>query len=135
LAAALAARSSATRVFFFTAIEQNFLRVPFVVSFNVPTGQTLPQVLRDLEGENAAATTRRRCLSGAITFSTGRNTLNTQYNYTRLQGDNFDFENARQTRAESVNYSRQNRSHGFKTSLVTVVGRIGSSMKSGADRR
>jgi hypothetical protein len=109
------------RVFFFTAIEQNFLRVPFVVSFNVPTGQTLPQVLRDLEGEKRGSNNPTALFVRGDYILNSRNTLNTQYNYTRLQGDNFDFENARQTRAESVNYSRQNRSHGFKTSLVTVV--------------
>ncbi len=109
------------RVFFFTAIEQNFLRVPFVVNFNVPTGQTLPQVLRDLEGEKRGTNNPTALFVRGDYILNSRNTLNTQYNYTRLQGDNFNFENARQTRAESVNYSRQNRSHGFKTSLVTVV--------------
>lgn len=109
------------RAFFFTAIEQNFLRVPFVVSFNVPTGQTLPQVLRDLEGEKRGSNNPTALFVRGDYILNSRNTLNTQYNYTRLQGDNFNFENARQTRAESVNYSRQNRSHGFKTSLVTVV--------------
>ncbi|MCS7081076.1 MAG: carboxypeptidase regulatory-like domain-containing protein [Chloracidobacterium sp.] len=109
------------RVFFFAAAEQNFLRVPFVVSFNVPTGQTLPQVLRDLEGEKRGTNNPTALFVRGDYILNSRNTLNTQYNYTRLRGENFNFENARQTIAESVNYARQNRSHGFKSSLVTVV--------------
>lgn len=109
------------RAFFFVAAEQNFLRVPFVVGFLTPTGQTLPAELVALQGEKAGTNNPTAIFARTDFQINQNNTLNLQYNYTRLQGNNFDFEQARQDRAESVNYARENSSNGFKAALVTVI--------------
>lgn len=108
------------RAFFFFSIEQNLLRVPFVVEFNDVPGVPIPAELAELEGEKRG-TNNPTALFGRTDFILNQNnTLNLQYTYTRMRGENFDFDSPRQTTAESGNYTRIGSSNGLKGSLVTV---------------
>ena len=109
------------RAFFFFGIEQNYLRVPFVVQFQTLPGVVVPASVAALEGEKRG-TNNPTALFGRVDFTLDdANTLNVQYNHTRFKGENFSFENPRQDVAEEGNYSRQNSSHGLKAALVTVL--------------
>jgi len=50
------------------------------------------------------------------------NNLNVQYTYTRMRGENFNFDSPRQESAETTNYARVGSSNGLKASLVSVLG-------------
>ncbi len=109
------------RAFFFFSLEQNFLRVPFVVDFQDVPGVPIPSELAALEGEKRG-TNNPTALFGRTDFILNdNNTLNLQYTYTRMRGENFDFDSPRQTTAESGNYTRIGSSNGLKGSLVTVI--------------
>ncbi len=108
------------KAFFFLALEQNFLRVPFVVQFQNVPGVTLPANLAAKQGEQRG-TNNPTAIFGRTDFVlTPENTLNIQYSYTRFRGENFSFENPRQDIAVESNYTRKNSSNGLKASLVTV---------------
>ncbi len=108
------------RAFFFFSLEQNLLRVPFVVEFQDVPGVAIPAELAALEGEKRG-TNNPTALFGRTDFILNNsNTLNLQYTYTRMRGENFDFDSPRQTTAESGNYTRAGSSNGLKGSLVTV---------------
>ncbi|MEQ1644794.1 MAG: TonB-dependent receptor, partial [Pyrinomonadaceae bacterium] len=84
------------RAFFFFGIEQNYLRVPFVVDFQDVPGVPLPASIAALEGEQRG-TNNPTALFGRVDFAvTPKNSLNLQYSYTRFRGENFSFENPRQ---------------------------------------
>jgi len=109
------------RAFFFLGIEQNFLRVPFVVKFQTIPGVTVPAGITALEGEQHG-TNNPTAIFGRTDFVLNTaNTLNIQYNYTRFRGKNFSFENPRQDIAVEGNYTRKNSSNGLKGSLVSVL--------------
>lgn len=109
------------RAFFFFGIEQNYLRVPFVVDFQDVPGVPLPADLDALEGEQRG-TNNPTAFFGRLDFQpTPKNSLNFQYSYTRFRGENFSFENPRQDVAVESNYTRKNTSGGLKGSLVSVI--------------
>lgn len=110
------------RVFFFTAAEQNLLRVPFVVRFQPQAGDIqVPADVQALEGEHYG-TNNPTALFGRVdaVLSPGH-TLNVQPMYTRLTGDNFNFDSPRQTTATTANYTRRASSVAVKASLTSVV--------------
>ena len=109
------------RAFFFFSLEQNLLRVPFVVDFQDVPGVEIPADLAALEGEKRG-TNNPTALFGRTDFIlNSNNTLNLQYTYTRMRGENFNFDSPRQTTAESANYTRIGSSNGLKGSLVSVL--------------
>ncbi len=109
------------RAFFFFAIEQNYLRVPFVVQFQNVPGVALPDNISSLQGEQRG-TNNPTALFGRTDFILNQaNTLNVQYTYTRFRGENFNFDNPRQDTAVESNYTRRNSSNGLKGSLVSVL--------------
>jgi opacity protein-like surface antigen len=109
------------RAFFFFGIEQNYLRVPFVVKFDTLPGAVVPSSITALEGEKFG-TNDPTALFGRVDVAlTQNNNLNIQYNYTRFNGSNFSFENPRQNIAEEGNYARKTRSQGIKGALVSVI--------------
>ncbi len=109
------------RAFFFFSLEQNILRVPFVVDFQDVLGVPIPSELAALEGEKRG-TNNPTALFGRTDFILNdNNTLNLQYTYTRMRGENFDFDSPRQTTAETGNYTRIGSSNGLKGSMVTVI--------------
>jgi hypothetical protein len=108
------------RAFFFFGIEQNYLRVPFVVQFQIVPGVALTPAIAALQGEQRG-TNNPTALFGRTDFVLNQaNTLNVQYTYTRFRGENFNFDTARQDTAVESNYTRRNSSSGLKTSLVSV---------------
>lgn len=108
------------KAFFFLAVEQNFLRVPFVVQFQNVPGVALTNDLLAKQGE-FYGTNNPTSIFGRTDFNlNSNNTLNFQYTYTRFRGENFSFENPRQDTAVEANYTRKNSSNGFKGSWVTV---------------
>jgi len=112
------------RAFFFFGIEQNFLRIPFLVRFlPPPSGIAVPSNLKALEGEQATSN-NPTALFGRVDVSlTKRNSLNLQYTYSRLHGQNFNFDNNTTivSAAAENNYDRTSSSNGFKAALVSVV--------------
>lgn len=109
------------RAFFFVGLEQNFLRVPFFVKFDTLPGATVPAQILALEGQQRG-TNNPTALFGRVDVNlNAKNTLNIQTNYTRFNGENFNFENPRQNVSVEGNYSRSNRSIGVKSGLVTVI--------------
>lgn len=108
------------RAFFFFSIEQNLLRVPFVVEFQRPAGVQIPSELLALEGEKRGTNNPTALFGRTDLVIDKKNTLNLQYTYTRMRGENFDFDSPRQTTAESGNYTRIGSSNGLKGSLVTI---------------
>jgi hypothetical protein len=110
------------KAFFFFGMEQNFLRVPFVVQFQNVPGVALTPELVALQGEKRG-TNNPTALFGRTDFVlNSSNTLNVQYTYTHFRGENFNFDTARQDTAVEGNYTRRNSSNGLKASLVTVFG-------------
>lgn len=109
------------RAFFFFGIEQNYLRVPFVVQFQTVPGVALTPAIAAQQGEQRG-TNNPTALFGRTDFVLNEaNTLNVQYTYTRFRGENFNFDTARQDTAVDSNYTRVNSSNGLKTSLVSVL--------------
>lgn len=111
------------RAFFFIAVEQNFLRVPFVVKFQ-PQGIpiALPPEIANLEGEQRGTNNPTAVFARTDYILNKTNTLNIQYTFTRFRGENFDFESILQDIAATANYMRKGSSNGIKSSLVTVLG-------------
>ncbi len=108
------------KAFYFFGIEQNFLRVPFVVQFQNVPGVALTPAIAALQGEQRG-TNNPTALFGRTDFVLNQaNTLNVQYTYTRFRGENFNFDTARQDTAVEGNYTRNNSSNGLKGSLVSV---------------
>jgi hypothetical protein len=110
------------RVFYFGAVEQNFLRVPFVVKFQEQApGVEVPAELKALEGEKYG-TDNPTSLFGRMDWRlSGRHRLDLRLLYSRLTGTNSNFETPQIDVAEEANFSRRLKSHAFKAGLVTIV--------------
>lgn len=108
------------RAFFFVALEQNFLRVPFVVQFQTVPGVALTPALAARQGEQRGTNNPTAFFGRTDFVISDKNTLNVQYSYTRFRGENFNFDTARQDTSVEGNYTRKNSSSGLKGSLVTV---------------
>jgi hypothetical protein len=112
------------RAFFFFGVEQNFLRIPYLVDFlTPPSGIAVPPSLQALEGEQFT-TNNPTALFGRVDVNVSkRNTLNLQYTYSRLHGKNFNFDNNTTIVSAGAqnNYERIGSSNGFKAGLVSVV--------------
>ena len=112
------------RAFFFFGIEQNFLQIPFVVKFlPPPSGIAVPANLQALQGEQHT-TNNPTALFGRVDLNLSkRNTLNLQYTYSRLRGQNFNFDNNTTivSAAAENNYERISSSNGFKGALVSII--------------
>ncbi len=109
------------KAFFFVGLEQNYLRVPFVVKFQTIPGATVPASVSALEGEQRGTNNPTALFARTDFILNQANTLNIQYSYTRFRGENFSFENPRQDIAVEGNYARGTKSHGLKGSLVSVL--------------
>ncbi len=110
------------RAFFFFGIEQNYLRVPFVVEFAAPpAGVVLPTEILDQEGEKRGTNNPTALFARTDFVLSNSHTLNVQYTHTRLRGENFNFDSPRIDQAETANYARVASSNGLKTALVSVM--------------
>ncbi len=118
----LGGRLVRNRVFFFTALEQNLLRVPFVVRFEPQAaGVEVPAELRALEGEKYGTNNPTAFFGRVDAVLSSAHTLNIQPMYTRLTGENFNFDSPRQTTAATANFTRRASSVAVKASLTSVL--------------
>lgn len=115
------------KAFFFVGFEQNFLQIPYNVQFAAaPAGVIVPTDVLALQGEQRA-TNNPTAFFARFDFNLSeRNTLNFQYNYSRLKGENFNSSqdgsgSSLTSVAATGNYERRTDSHGVKGSLVTVL--------------
>ncbi len=112
------------KAFYFFGIEQNFLKIPFFVRFGAVPGTVLPSDLAALQGEQTS-TNNPTSLFGRVDFNLNtNNTLNFQYTFSRLKGENFNAYTSGTTlttAAATNDYLRTNSSNGVKSSLVTVI--------------
>ena len=112
------------RAFFFVGIEQNFLRIPFLVRFlPPPSGIAVPANLLAQQGEQGT-TNNPTALFGRVDWNLSKtHSLNFQYTYSRLHGENFNFDNNTTivSTAASTNFKRSSSSNGFKAALVSVI--------------
>jgi hypothetical protein len=112
------------RAFFFIGVEQNFLRIPFLVRFlPPPSGIAVPANLQALQGEQGT-TNNPTALFGRVDWNLSKaHSLNLQYTYSRLRGENFNFDNNTTivSAAASNNYQRTSSSNGFKAALVSII--------------
>jgi len=119
----LGGRLVRNRVFFFTALEQNLLRVPFVVRFEPQaSGVQVPAELRALEGETYGTNNPTAFFGRVDAVLSNAHTFSIQPMYTRLTGENFNFDSPRQTTAATANFTRRATSAAVKASLTSVLG-------------
>lgn len=111
------------RLFYFTALEQNFLRTPFFVKFDPQpaSAPALPPALQQLEGESTSTNDTTALFTRLDWILSSRHTLNANYLYSRLQGDNFGITSSQTNFAASIGYSNQRSSHSVKLSLQSVL--------------
>src|SRR5262245_7014355 len=109
------------RAHFFFGIEQNYLRVPFVVQFQTIPGATVPSNVSSLEGEYHGSNNPTALFGRTDFILNSNNNLNVQYTYTRFRGTNFNFDTAQQDIAVDGNYLRKNSSNGIKSALISVL--------------
>jgi len=109
------------RAFYFAAVEQNFLRVPFVVKFREQAaGVEVPAELKALEGEKSGTDNPTAVFSRLDWRLSDSRRLDLHYTFGRLAGRNSNFASPLVDAAEEANYSRQLTSHAVKAGLVTV---------------
>ena len=85
---------SRDRAFFFVGVEQNFLRIPYLVRFlPPPSGTAVPANLASLQGEQA--TTNNPGAFCRVDWNLSKRTRNLQYTYARLHGSNFNLTTTR----------------------------------------
>jgi hypothetical protein len=110
------------RAFFFAAVEQSRLRVPFSVEFQrQPSGVTVPAVLLAMQGEQRGTNNPIGTFGRIDVQLGGRSLLNIQGTYTRLRGENFNYDGLTPEQAVSTNFTRQSTSTGVKGGVVSVL--------------
>ena len=110
------------KAFYFVAAEQNLLRVPFVVKFQQQAANVVvPAELKALEGEQHGTNNPTALFVRQDTAISDRHSLNVAYTFTRMRGQNFNFDSPQQDVAAPANYSYQSDSQGGKVALVSVL--------------
>lgn len=110
------------KAFFFFGLEKNFLRIPIFVQFTRPGGIVLPAEIAAYEGEMIGSNDPISLFGRVDVNLNSNNTLDLQYTHSRFTGDNFSALDEGVTLTDRVNdIYRTGRSHGFKTSLVSVL--------------
>ncbi|PYR30895.1 MAG: hypothetical protein DMF92_07140 [Acidobacteria bacterium] len=113
---------SQDRAFFFVAAEHSLLQAPYAVQFDAQApGVTVPANLLALQGEQRS-TNRPTAAFGRADVTVGSGLLNVQGTYTRLRGENFNFDTLQINQAVTTNYMRTSQSLGLKTGLTSVFG-------------
>src|SRR5438093_7607883 len=110
------------RAFLFGAAEHSLLKIPYFVQFDAQaSGVIVPVNLLAQQGEQrstndpTAAFVRTDAVAGSGLF-------NAQGTYTRLRGENFNFDSLQLNQAVSTNFMRKSDSVGVKVGLTTVFG-------------
>jgi hypothetical protein len=111
------------RLFFFAAVEQNFLRTPYFVKFDPQpaTAPALPAALQQLEGEDNSTNDTTALFSRVDWTINQKHSLNMNYLYSRLQGDNFGITSSQTNFASSIGYSNQRSSNSVKASWQAIL--------------
>src|SRR6266540_2185457 len=110
------------RAFFFGAVEQSLLKVPYVVQFNAQApGVTVPANLLAQEGEQRS-TNNPTAVFVRADGVVGSGLLNMQGTFTRLHGENFNFDVLQINQAVTSNFTRDSSSAGLKGGLTTIFG-------------
>jgi hypothetical protein len=110
------------KAFYFVAAEQNLLRVPFVVKFQQQAANVVvPAELRALEGEQRGTNSPTALFVRQDTTLSPKHSLNVAYNFTRMRGENFNFDSPQQDVAATANYMYRSDSRAGKVGLVSVL--------------
>jgi carboxypeptidase family protein/TonB-dependent receptor-like protein len=110
------------RAFFFVAAEHSLLKVPYLVQFDAQApGVTVPAILLAQQGEQSS-TNNPTALFARTDAVIGGGLLNVQGTYTRLNGENFNFDTLQINQAVTTNFSRQSDSASIKSGLTSVFG-------------
>jgi Carboxypeptidase regulatory-like domain len=110
------------RAFLFAAAEQSLLKIPYVVQFDPqPAGVVVPANLLAQQGEQIA-TNNPTALFVRTDTNAGAGLLNVQGTYTRLNGENFNFDSLQLNQAVSTNFLHKSDSVGLKAGLTYVFG-------------
>jgi hypothetical protein len=111
------------RVFLFGAAEQSFLHVPYLVKFDAQAPNvTVPASLLALQGEQESTNDPTAAFGRVDVVVGSSGFLNMQGTYTRLRGENFNFDTLQINQAASTNFLRKSESIGFKSGLTYVFG-------------
>ncbi len=111
------------RAFLFAAAEQSLLKIPYVVRFDQQAaGVTVPAELLAMQGEQRGTNNPTAgFVRGDVVVGSG-GLLNLQGTYSRLRGENFNFDTLQLSQAVTTNFSRESQSIGGKAGLTTVFG-------------
>jgi hypothetical protein len=110
------------RAFLFAAAEQSLLKIPYVVQFDPqPAGVVVPANLLAQQGEQIA-TNNPTALFVRTDTNAGAGLLNVQGTYTRLNGENFNFDSLQLNQAVTTNFLHKSDSVGLKAGLTYVFG-------------
>ena len=111
------------RAFFFGAVEQSLLQVPYVVQFDAQApGVTVPASLLTQQGEQMATNNPTAVFGRADVVLGATGLLNVQGTYTHLRGQNFNFDSLQLNQAVTTNFTRKSLSESVKTGLTSVFG-------------
>lgn len=111
------------KLFYFGAVEQNFLRTPYFVKFD-PQPASAPPVPADLlrlEGEDTSTNDTTAVFTRLDWTVTPKHSVNVNYLYSRLQGDNFGIASSQTNFASSIGYSNRRQSNSVKLALQSVL--------------
>ena len=110
------------RAFYFAAAEQNVLRIPFVVKFQPQAaGVVVPADVAAQEGEQHGSNNPTALFGRVDLVLSPVHTLNIQPMYTRLTGENFNFDSPQLDTAITANFTRRAKSAALKGSLLSVL--------------
>jgi hypothetical protein len=110
------------RAFLFAAAEHSLLKIPYVVQFDPqPPGVVVPADLAAQQGEQIA-TNNPTALFVRTDTNAGAGLLNVQGTYTRLNGENFNFDSLQLNQAVTTNFLHKSDSVGLKAGLTYVFG-------------
>jgi Carboxypeptidase regulatory-like domain len=112
------------RAFVFGAVEQSLLKIPYVVQFDAQAaGTAVPASLLAQQGEQQATNNPTATFGRADVVVGSNGLLNVQGTYTRLHGENFNFDSLQLNQAVTTNFLRTSESAGLKSGLTSVLGR------------
>jgi hypothetical protein len=111
------------RAFLFGAAEQSVLKVPYAVQFDAQAaGVTVPADLLALQGEQRGTNHPTAAFGRADVVVGASGLMNVQGTYTRLHGDNFNYDTLQLNQAVTTNFTRDSESAGLKSGLTSVFG-------------
>jgi len=106
--------------FLFAAAEQSLLKIPYVVQFDrQAAGVVVPANLLAQQGEQRA-TNDPTAIFVRTDTNAGAGLLNIQGTYTRLNGENFNFDSLQLNQAVTTNFLHKSDSAGLKAGLTWV---------------